>query len=302
MRFDLTDIRLFLEVVEGKSITVGSQRMNIALATASTRIRNMEEAVGSKLLERLRRGVQPTPAGQALIRHARVILQQLEDMRLDLAEYAKNRTRIVHVLANTAAASEFLPDMFASFLAAHPHIDIDLKERSSCNIVQAVIDGLVDIGVIADTVDPQGVETFPLSLDRLVLAVPAGHPLAAMPEVSFRLAADQSFIGLTPDRALYEYLSQHALRNGHALSYRICLRTFEDICKVVAQGVGIAVVSEAAAQRCQAVMPIGVVRLTDHWAIRNLRICVRRLKLLPPHVLALVEHIQKRAGESGPDD
>jgi DNA-binding transcriptional LysR family regulator len=294
MGFDLADIRLFLEVVEGKSITAGSQRMNIALATASTRLRNMEDAVGTKLLERLRHGVRPTPAGQALIRHARVILQQLDDMHHDLAEYTKNRTRIVHVLANTAAASELLPDMFAAFLAAHPHIDIDLKERPSCNIVQAVIDGLVDIGIIADTVDPQGVETFPLAHDRLVLVVPTGHPLAELPELGFRLAADQPFIGLTPDRALHAYLNQHALRNGHAPTYRICLRTFEDICKVVAQGAGVAIVPEAAAQRCQAMMPIRIVRLTDPWATRHLRICVRRLKLLPAHVLALVEHMQSR--------
>ena len=119
MKFDLTDLRLFLEVVEGKSITVGGERMNLALATASTRIRNMEQAIGTKLLVRLHRGVQPTPAGQALIRHARSIAQQFEDMRLELSEYTRNRIKIVYVLANTAAASEFLPDVFASFLASH---------------------------------------------------------------------------------------------------------------------------------------------------------------------------------------
>ncbi|MGY2990294.1 LysR substrate-binding domain-containing protein [Bradyrhizobium sp. USDA 4508] len=295
MRFDLTDIRLFLEVVESKSITVGGKRMNLALATASTRIRNMEEAIGTKLLERLHRGVQPTPAGQALIRHARIIIQQLDGMDVELGEYAKNRRKTVHVLADTAAAFEFLPDMLASFLASHPHFDIDLNERPSYKIVQAIMDGLVDIGIIADTADPQGVETFPLSVDRLVLVVPAGHRLSELLEVSFRLVADQSFVGLTQDRALHEYIRENARWNGHALTYRICVRSFEEVCKIVAHGVGVAIVSEAAAQRYQAMMPISVVPLTDHWAIRNLRICVRRSNLLSAHVRALLEHFQNRA-------
>ena len=66
---------------------------------------------------------------------------------------------------------------------------------------------------------------------------------------------------------------------------------------MVASGVGVAIVSEAAAQRHQAVMPIRAVRLTDQWAVRHLRLCVRRMKLLPAHVQALVEHIRANSGE-----
>ncbi len=68
MRFDLTDLKLFLHVVEAGSITHGAERMHIAVA------------------ERL--GVQPTAAGRTLVHHARQILQQAERMRGDLAEYA----------------------------------------------------------------------------------------------------------------------------------------------------------------------------------------------------------------------
>jgi DNA-binding transcriptional LysR family regulator len=84
MRFDLTDLQLFLNTVEAGSITVGAQRTYIALASASARIRGMEEALGVELLVRGRRGVQPSPAGRTLLQHARIILQQVERMRGDM--------------------------------------------------------------------------------------------------------------------------------------------------------------------------------------------------------------------------
>ena len=81
MRFDLTDLSLFRHVVEAGSITRGADRAHLALAAASTRIRNMEEALGAPLLVRARQGVTPTPAGRTLVQHARTMLEQAERLR-----------------------------------------------------------------------------------------------------------------------------------------------------------------------------------------------------------------------------
>src|SRR6516165_5876862 len=81
MRFDLVDLRLFLLVVEAANITHGAARSGMALASASERIRLMEESLGAALLERHRRGVRATPAGAALAHHAQLVTQQLERMR-----------------------------------------------------------------------------------------------------------------------------------------------------------------------------------------------------------------------------
>src|SRR6516165_3595100 len=88
MRFDLVDLRLFLFVVEASSITHGAERAGMALASASERIRLMEESLGASLLERHRRGVRATPVGTALVHHAQLVTQQLERMRGELSEYA----------------------------------------------------------------------------------------------------------------------------------------------------------------------------------------------------------------------
>ena len=109
MRFDLVDLRLFLFVVEAASITHGAARAGMALASASERIRLMEDSLGTPLLERNRRGVRAAPAGSALMHHAQLVIQQLERMRAELSEYAEGLRGRVRLFANTTATAEFLP-------------------------------------------------------------------------------------------------------------------------------------------------------------------------------------------------
>src|SRR5215472_16530058 len=122
MRFDMTDLNLFVYVVEAGSITHGAERMHLAIAAASTRIRNMEATLGAPLLHRERQGVQPTEAGRTLLHQAQLLLRQAERMRGDLAEYANGLRGQVRLMSNTNALTEFLPEPLSDFLAAHPQV------------------------------------------------------------------------------------------------------------------------------------------------------------------------------------
>src|SRR5262245_8444170 len=178
MRFDLTDLRLFLHVVEACSITHGAERMHLAIAAASTRIRNMEATLGTPLLHRKRQGVRPTEAGRTLLHHARVLLQQVDRMYGDLAEYADGLRGQVRLMSNTNALTEFLPEPLSAFLATHPQVNIDLEERLSDEIVAAVADGQADIGIVAGTEAVTGLEVIPFRDGRFVLVTAAGHQIA----------------------------------------------------------------------------------------------------------------------------
>ena len=293
MRFDLTDLRLFLQVVETSSITLGAKQANLALASASERIRGMEDALGTTLLDRGSRGVKPTPAGRALVHHARIILQQLENMRGELREYAGGLKGHVRVLSNTAGLAEFLPEALATFLAANRGIDIDLEERSSHEIVPAVAAGLAEIGIVVDLVDIAEVESFPFATDRLVLIVPNGHPLSRHRKLAFAETLDHEFIGLKISNPLQLYIGQHAARAGRPLKLRVRLSSIDTVCRMVESRVGIAVVPETALHH-QKKLAIQVVQLTDSWAVRKLMICVRRFKDLSPHAKNLIEHLRTR--------
>ena len=291
MRFDLTDLTLFVHVVEAGSITHGAERMHLALAAASTRIRSMEAMLGTPLLHRERQGVQPTEAGRTLLHHARVLLQQAERMRGDLAEYADGLRGQVRLMSNTNALTEFLPEPLSAFLAAHPQVNIDLEERLSDEIVAAVAAGTADIGIVAGTVEVTGLEVLPFRVDRFVLVVATNHPLSAVEEIGFADTLDFDFIGLDRVSALQRFLSERAERIGRRLKLRVQLRSFDAVCRLVECNVGLGVVPATTAERHARTMSIHRIELTDEWAVRKLTICMRRRADLPIYARELVKHL-----------
>lgn len=300
MRFDLTDLRLFLNVVEAASITGGAERAGLALASASARVRGMEDVLGVPLLERGGRGVRPTPAGRTLAHHARIVLRQVERMRGELADFARGLKGHVRLLCNTAALMEFLPDALAGFLAAHPGIEIDLEERLSAEIVPAILDGAADMGIVADSVDTAGLLAVPFRRDRLVLVTADGHPFAARGRIGFAETLDESFVGLVEGSALQGHLAGHAARAGRRMAFRVRLRGFEAVGRMVERGVGIAVMPETAARRCQETMRLAVVPLAESWADRNLMLVVRDLDRLPVHARRLFDALAAGGPGGGP--
>lgn len=291
MRFDLADLRLFLHVADAGSLTHGAQRAGLALASASERVKAMEESLGVPLLRRDRRGTHLTAAGLALLDHARLMLAQFERMKGDLGAHARGLKGRIRVLSNTAAISEHLPRSLAAFLAAHPALDIELEERESPDIVEAIAGGQADIGIVADPAEAPGLEIHPFREDRLVLVVPARHPLAGRRQVWFADALAHELVGLSHGSALQAHLARHAARLGKRMRLRVRLTGFDAQCRLVEHGAGLAIVPETAAARSRRSMAIKTVRLRDEWAVRQLRICVRRPAALPVHARRLLEHL-----------
>lgn len=294
MHFDLADLSLFRHVVEAGSITHGAARAHLALAAASTRIRNMEKALGARLLVRGRLGVTPTQAGRTLLQHARVILHQAERLREDLGAYAGGFAGQIKVFSNTNALTEFLPEALSSFLSAHPHVSVDIEERLSDEIVGLIAEGVADIGIVAGTVDVSALETFPYRTDRFVLVVARDHPLAKRERIAFAQVLAHDFVGLDRASALQRFLADKAARIGQPLRLRVQLRSFDAVCRLVECNVGIGIVPETTARRVAKTMAIAAVALADRWAVRDLTICVRKLGELPPYARQFVEHL--RAG------
>jgi len=291
MRFDLTDLRLFLHVVDAGSITGGAERAHLALAAASTRIRNMEDTLGTPLLHRERHGVQPTPAGRTMVHHARVLLQQADRMRGELAEFASGLKGHIKLMSNTNALTEFLPQPLSAFLAAYPKVNIDLEERLSDEIVAAVADGTADIGIVAGTVELADLEVFPFREDRFVIAVAPAHALATTTRISFAEVLDYDFVGLDRTSALQRFLADKADAQGRRLKLRVQLRSFDAVCRFVSCNVGIGVAPATTVTRNALQMPLHPIELADEWATRKLNICVRRQSDLPNYAQQLLKHL-----------
>lgn len=295
MRFDFTDLRLFQFVVQTGSITRGAERAHLALASASARIRGMEDILGVPLLKRGRRGVEPTEAGRSLLDHARIVLQQIETMRGDLGAYSRGLKGSVRILANTSALSEHLPALLADFLAANPTIDIDLVDRESPAIGAAIAAGDADIGIGSQAALVPGLESHPFRTDRLVLAVPANHRLAGKRQAAFADLLDLDFVGLPRGAALDEHVAMQAARLGRALRLRVRVSSLDAVCAMVAAGVGVGIVPETTASRHRRVLPIATLRLAEAWSMRELALYVRDSRRLPRPARRLFD-VLRRSG------
>lgn len=292
MHLDLVDLRLFVAVAEARSITHGAARVHLALASASERIKGLEAAAGVALLRRDRRGVTPTAAGESLLAHARLVLRQVEAMQGDLLGFARGLRASVRILTNTAALAEHLPKALASFLAAHPAISVDVEEHESTEIAQLIASGAADIGVAVEGMLPAAVERYPFCDDNLVLVVRRGDALARQRRVTFADVLDRDFVGLSGASALHDHVLKHVAQLGARLRFRARVRSFDAVCELVAAGVGIAVVPEAAAQRCSRSMAITPVRLREPWTQRKLVVCTRDAGTLSKPVRQLFEHLR----------
>jgi molybdate transport repressor ModE-like protein len=295
MRFDLTDLSLFRHIVEAGSITHGAERANLALAAASTRVRNMEDALGAPLLVRSRHGARPTQAGRTLLQHARAILAQAERLREDLSAYAGGLAGQIRILSNTNALTEFLPETLSLFLAAHPNVSIDLEERLSDEIVGLIAESVADIGIVAGTVDAGRLTTYPFRSDRFVLVVARAHPLARQSKIGFAEVLDYDFVGLDRASALQRFLADKAARVGRPLKLRVQLRSFDAVCRLVERNVGVGIVPQTTMRWAGKTMAIKAVDLTDAWAVRELTICIRDFAALPPYAQQLVDHMRSGA-------
>jgi len=273
MRFDLVDLQLFIAVADQRSITRGAERSHLALASASERMKGLEDALGVALLKRGRRGVELTAAGESLLDHARIVIHQVEAMQGDLAAYASGIRASVLLLANTSGLSEHLPRALAAFLREHPDINVDVEERESADIATAIASGVADLGFAAEHALPDSVERFLFSEDRLALVAARRSELGARRQIDFQEVTDRDFVGLTASTALQVHISRHAAKLGARLRVRARLRDFDAICQMVAADVGVAVVPETAAKRCARSMPIVAIRIRDGWANRRLTIC-----------------------------
>lgn len=294
-RIDPFDLRLFAAIVEHGSITAGARHIHLSLAAASTRLQQLEHAVGAALLLRSRRGVRTTDAGRTLLRHAGRLQRDMEALHADMAAHAHGVRSTVRLLCNTAAMTEHLPPLLGAFLVAHPEIDVELRELGSPDVLLSMRQEQADIGIVADHVGTEGLTTQVFQEDRLVAVLPRQGARKSRRVVAFADLLDHAFVGLSSESGLSRLLHDKALRHGRGLHHRVRVRGLDAVMQLVGEGVGAAVVPLATAQRL-ASERIVVHPLSDAWATRQLLLCVAADVPLGAGATALFDFLANSSG------
>jgi DNA-binding transcriptional LysR family regulator len=296
-QFDLIDLRLFLNIVDKKSLTQGAETSYMSAPAASVRIKHIEERLGTKLLYRTSQGVSPTPAGQIFLRHGCLVLEQLKLLQHDLRRCVQGVKGQLRILADAGAISESLPSVLCSYLSTHRDVNVELREETRFDIVRAVIDGTADIGIVESdseaNLQEDGLEILPFSRERLVLAVSRNHPLAHRHQVAFGDTLPFDYVTLTGSSPIQEFINRAADVSQRPMKIRAQVGQLEALCQLVASGAGIGLLPESAARRYALTAAIAIVELSDAWATRDLQVCVRDLESLPAFAKDLIDLLRR---------
>ena len=294
MRPDLASLTLFIRIAETKSITKAAAACHIALAAASRRVSQLEDQFGVELLHRSARGVELTPAGEALLFHARQMMERVDQMRAEISDYTMGAKGVVRMQANASALAQYLPEDLAAFSATHPAIKVSLGEERSSAIVAALLAGQTDVGIVMEGAEgADAIQLYDYRADTLVCALPVKHPLRAK-TLAFNQLLDHDFVGLESNTVISRLCAHQADLAGKPLRLRVQVKSFDVVARLIQAGLGIGVLPEAAVKVYAKSMGLRFIRLGDAWAQRRMFVGVREYRLLPAAARQLVDHLAGR--------
>lgn len=292
---DHLSLYLFILVCEEGTIAHASERAFIAPSAVSKRISDIEARFGTPLLKRSKRGVEPTPAGQALLRHARSLTRAMERLDSELSEYAEGARGHVRVLANISSIMEFLPEELSDFMLDNPRIQTDIEERFSPDVVRGVAEGNADLGICRGSMAVGDLQFLPYRQDHLAVVVSASHPLADRTSIAFEETLDFDHLGLSAFATLNTFMREDAEQHGRELRFRSYVSSFDAAFRLVQFGLGLAVFPLEAVARYRQLFDLRIIPLSDDWALGEFVICVRDREALSLSARRLLDHLLLRA-------
>ncbi|MES2715499.1 MAG: LysR family transcriptional regulator [Pseudomonadota bacterium] len=298
-RFDLVTLRLFVAVLDAGSLTAGANRFGISLAAASKRIAELEQHCGIALLQRGQRGVLATREGQTVHRLAIEVIARLEQLAQSVDDFRAGATEHLRLCANPSAFGGFLPGVLARYAAQHPNVRIELEDLLSEDAIRAVHKGDCELAVIGDNLPCDGLETIACHVDELVLLVPRQHALAGQQRVPVAQALAFDQVALARSASLTRKVIAAAEAAGLTLRIRVQVRSFDAMCRMVACGLGLAVLPRLAADLYARALDLAVLGLQGADMERRLVLALRQRALLSPAARAFVVMIEADAGAAG---
>jgi DNA-binding transcriptional LysR family regulator len=274
-RFNFVTLALIVNVVRAGSISGGAKAMNLALAAASKRIADFESYVGVAIFSRLPQGVDLTEAGRAIFHNILAILENVELLHRNIEEIGAGGHSRVRIWVSPAAISERIPEEISSFIQAHEDVAVELEEHDSSEIIKAVRENRADIGIFVDAMNSNGLQTKVYCEEELVVIVPAEHALAGKNVTTLSEALTYDFVGLLSGTPLAARVDYESSRLGRTPNFKIHVRGVETMCRMIAAGLGIGILPEAAARRYMQHMPLRSLAIDEAWAKRRLFIGYR---------------------------
>jgi DNA-binding transcriptional LysR family regulator len=243
---DTRQLHAFCEVVERKSFSQAAERLGVTQPAVSLQVRALEKRLGTQLLDRSGRRVEPTEAGLKLYRSAQRLLQLEEEIVAELADEATGELDgTFGIGASTGPGGVVLATLLCQFAEAHPGLHVQLFVSDTQTVVDRVADRSLELGVVGAAPRHRGVEYEPFLRDTVILACPPGHRFAGRTVAIDDLRAEQLILmqeGAGVRRMIEDELRRAGTRLRD-LDVRLELGLQESVTSAVRSGYGVTFIS-----------------------------------------------------------
>jgi DNA-binding transcriptional LysR family regulator len=293
-KLDLTSLRLFVAVCQERNIARAAEREFIAPSAVSRRIAEIEAAIGLPVIERKSRGIAITPVGETLLRHALQVIGNIETLGAELSQFFTGAKGNVKLVANLSSIVQFLPEDIASFQRQFPEVNIDVEEQNSADVLRTIEERGADFGICNPIPGVERLSQWPYRTDRLSVAMPRTHRLAAATQIRLADIVGEKFVSLPGGSALTQLLEQEAARLGGTICIRIRVGSLDALCRMVHAGLGIAIVPHLVGELNASSLDLAMIPLAEPWAVRQLVIVSNGRDQLNATAATLVSFLSKQ--------
>jgi DNA-binding transcriptional LysR family regulator len=243
---EIRQLEYFVAVAEEANFTRAAERVHISQSGVSAQIRQLEQDLGVTLIDRSGRTATLTTAGAAALEHARAVLASADAVRQaadQVTGLLRGRLVIGMVTACTVAA---LFDALASFHLAHPGVEITLIEDSSDELIERVRTGATDLALVGSAgAPPDGLDALPIISERLVAAVPHGHPLAKRQRAKLAEIGAYPIVSLPQGTGIRAVFDQACAAAGVRPNIALQASAPTAVADLATRGLGIAILSQS---------------------------------------------------------
>jgi len=247
MAINLHHLRLFAAVVQEGGFTRAAAKLHLSQPAISKSLNELERQLDVNLLDRTGRSIRLTAAGRTLYERARELFGVESAAERELRELRGLKRGTLRIAASTTIATYLLPPYLGRFHLRHPNVRIQTTSANTRTVLRMLLEFRADVALVEGPVANQRVVVQPWREDELIVIAPPGHPLRSRPTVTVRDLAMHVVLVREPGSGTRVVTERALALHGVRLTNTMRVGGTEAIKQAVAAGLGLAIVSRAAA-------------------------------------------------------
>lgn len=297
---NLHHLAVFHAVATEGSVSRGADKLLVSQPAVSKQVKDLEQSLGVKLLDRVPRGVRLTEAGTLLAGYARRIFALEAEVSTALSELHQLKRGRLAVGASTTIGIYLLPEIFARFRQRHPGVELHLEIGNTEGIQRQLAENALDLGLTEGFVEADELDAEVFYMDELVAIAPAHHPLLKARAVTAERLCREPFLLREPGSGTRAVVERALAKRKLTVKPIMSLGSTEAIKRAVASGVGVAIVSRLTISLELQVKRLAVVPLSDLRIGRPLHLLRLRGKHQTRAATAFLEILRENVDSASP--